>query len=583
MRQGRIVEVGEKRGLLAAPRHPYTALADRQPSLAAGGRRDAAVRRSASRRGAAPLLDIEDLQVRFRQRRTVQPELPSIRRSNGVSLRVMPGETVGIVGESGSGKSTLARAILGLTPITSGHVTLRGRRLAPRPRRGWRTLRQRRRRWCSRTRYNALNPRMTIGQTLAEVLRVQGKHRARATSPARSASCSTSSGSTAPSLDRKPRSMSGGQCQRAGIARALAVDPRLIIADECVAALDVTIQAQIVELFRDLRGAHAPDAAVHRPRPRHRAQSLRARRGDASRRDRRGGSVGGDFRPAPASLHCRADRRDPATSTRTSRCLLRRRWRPRIPMRSRTDHQKPTRRGMHDVEEQVDAASASPRFLAGLTIGAGIAEAAGVLTIGRREDFDHLRPDQDRAEHRLLGVLQRLRRADPRRQDRHQAGARPGRELGRSSDDGLTYTLQACATPSSPTARRSPPRTPPSRLLRIRDDEGSLWADQLQRHRHRRGDRRPHARRQAEARRSAPFLSTLAMPGASILSKAGLETLGDGGLRREPRRAPAPSPSRSGGAATASSWRRTRISGRPTESASTASSGSRCPTTTPAC
>ena len=100
--------------------------------------------------------------------------------------------------------------------------------------------------------YNALNPRLTIGQMLAEVLRVQGKTRARATSRPRAASCSTWSASTASSLDRKPRSMSGGQCQRAGIARALAVDPKLIIADECVAALDVTIQAQIVELFRDL-------------------------------------------------------------------------------------------------------------------------------------------------------------------------------------------------------------------------------------------------------------------------------------------------------------------------------------------
>jgi peptide/nickel transport system ATP-binding protein len=100
--------------------------------------------------------------------------------------------------------------------------------------------------------FNALNPRMTIGQTLSEVLKVQGKV-ASSSIPERINELLDLVGLEREFAGRKPRSMSGGQCQRAGIARALAVDPKMIIADECVAALDVTIQAQIVELFQELK------------------------------------------------------------------------------------------------------------------------------------------------------------------------------------------------------------------------------------------------------------------------------------------------------------------------------------------
>lgn len=99
--------------------------------------------------------------------------------------------------------------------------------------------------------FNALNPRFTIGQTLAEVLAVQGKV-AKADISARIGELLDLVGLDREFANRKPRSMSGGQCQRAGIARSLAVDPKLIIADECVAALDVTIQAQVIDLFREL-------------------------------------------------------------------------------------------------------------------------------------------------------------------------------------------------------------------------------------------------------------------------------------------------------------------------------------------
>jgi peptide/nickel transport system ATP-binding protein len=161
----------------------------------------------------------------------------------------MKGETVGIVGESGSGKSTLARTILGLNAATSGAIRFDGQDIAS----GGAALATLRRETAMvfQDPFNALNPRMTVGQMLAEVLSVQGKVEPRRIAD-RSAELLDLVGLGREFLGRKPRSMSGGQCQRAGIARALAVDPKLIIADECVAALDVTIQAQIVELFRQL-------------------------------------------------------------------------------------------------------------------------------------------------------------------------------------------------------------------------------------------------------------------------------------------------------------------------------------------
>ena len=138
--------------LLAAPRHPYTRSLIAQPSLAAGRGRAAAAPSSAGAPAAAPLLDIEDLHVRFAERRPVRGERRASTPSNGVSLRVMPGETVGIVGESGSGKSTLARAILGLTPVIVGHdhasTAPTSLATAPRARRRCGA----RRRWSSRTR-----------------------------------------------------------------------------------------------------------------------------------------------------------------------------------------------------------------------------------------------------------------------------------------------------------------------------------------------------------------------------------------------------------------------------------------------
>ncbi len=251
MRSGRLLEQGPKRTILSRPENPYTIdLINSHPSLP-----DEAATQSEPTRpktSAKPLLEIDDLCVDFRvgggfYRGSGAKTVSAV---SGVSLQVKPGETIGIVGESGSGKSTLARAVLGLTPISSGHVTFDGVDLTQQKSAGLAKLR-RETAMVFQDPFNALNPRLTIGQTLAEVLKVHGKV-AKADIPARIGELLDLVGLEREFADRKPRSMSGGQCQRAGIARALAVNPKLIIADECVAALDVTIQAQIIDLFREL-------------------------------------------------------------------------------------------------------------------------------------------------------------------------------------------------------------------------------------------------------------------------------------------------------------------------------------------
>ncbi|TBF23801.1 ABC transporter ATP-binding protein (plasmid) [Rhizobium leguminosarum] len=251
LRGGKLIEEGPKRTILARPQHPYTInLINSHPSLP-GAISAPLLEIAEAGKPARPLLEIDDLHVRFRAGGALlRGGAKTVSAVAGVSLQIMPGETVGIVGESGSGKSTLARAVLGLTPLSSGHVTFDGVDLALQKSAGLAKLR-RETAMVFQDPYNALNPRLTIGQMLAEVLKVQGKV-ARADIPVRIGELLDLVGLEREFAGRKPRSMSGGQCQRAGIARALAVDPKMIIADECVAALDVTIQVQIIELFRDL-------------------------------------------------------------------------------------------------------------------------------------------------------------------------------------------------------------------------------------------------------------------------------------------------------------------------------------------
>jgi peptide/nickel transport system ATP-binding protein len=251
LREGRIVEEGRTPSLLAAPRHPYTVVLVRtHPSRPVDP--DPAPKPTPGPPPSAPLLEVEGLEVRYRRGGVrFADRRHGVVALRGIDVRVLPGESVGIVGESGSGKSTLARAVLGLIPITAGHIRFGGGDLADNRAAVLAALR-RDAAMVFQDHDKALNSRLTIGRALAEVLAVRGKT-AKADIPARVGELLDLVALDRAFADRKPRSMSGGQCQRAGIARALAVDPRLLIADECVAGLDVITQTQIIDLLGQLR------------------------------------------------------------------------------------------------------------------------------------------------------------------------------------------------------------------------------------------------------------------------------------------------------------------------------------------
>jgi oligopeptide/dipeptide ABC transporter ATP-binding protein len=200
---------------------------------------------AASGSSVKPLLEIENLSVHFRQGSRVT------RAVDGVSLNVGAGETVGLVGESGSGKSTIGRAIVGLVPITSGTIRFDGRDIT--------TANLKLRRELSaemqvvfQDPYSSLNPAKTIGQTLAEPMSVHEKI-SRSDRADRVAEMLERVGMPVDAANRYPAQFSGGQRQRIAIARALMLKPRLVICDEPVSALDLSIQAQIMNLLADLQ------------------------------------------------------------------------------------------------------------------------------------------------------------------------------------------------------------------------------------------------------------------------------------------------------------------------------------------
>jgi oligopeptide/dipeptide ABC transporter ATP-binding protein len=200
----------------------------------------------------APLLDIVDLKKHFPVRRSAfGARRGMVKAVDGVSFEVRPGETLGLVGESGCGKSTVGRMILRLIEPTSGAVRFDGEDLLALE---GEALRRRRAdlQLIFQDPYGSLDPRQTVGQIVGEPLVIHGIGD-RVERQARVLKLIERVGLSAEHLGRHPHEFSGGQRQRIGIARALALDPRLIVCDEAVSALDVSIQAQVVNLLKRLQ------------------------------------------------------------------------------------------------------------------------------------------------------------------------------------------------------------------------------------------------------------------------------------------------------------------------------------------
>jgi oligopeptide transport system ATP-binding protein len=175
-----------------------------------------------------------------------------IRAVDDVTFSIEAGKTVGLVGESGSGKTTVGRSILKLIPATSGRVKFQGRDILPMSERQFRPLR-RRMQMIFQDPYGSLNPRFTIGEIVAEALEIHFPEMSRPDRSHRVAELLNLVGLKPDMMRRYPHEFSGGQRQRIGIARALAVKPDFIVCDEPVSALDVSVQAQIVNLLQDLQ------------------------------------------------------------------------------------------------------------------------------------------------------------------------------------------------------------------------------------------------------------------------------------------------------------------------------------------
>ncbi len=202
-----------------------------------------------------PLLEVEGLRMYFPiiEGVLIGRKIGEVKAVDGLDFTIGRGETLGLVGESGCGKTTTGRCILGLERPTAGAIRYNGVDIATLERRDLLALR-RRIQVIFQDPYSSLNPRMKVGEIIGEPMQVHGIERNAARRAARVGELLAVCGLNPAFADRYPHEMSGGQRQRVGIARALALEPEFIVCDEAVSALDVSIQAQIINLLEDLRG-----------------------------------------------------------------------------------------------------------------------------------------------------------------------------------------------------------------------------------------------------------------------------------------------------------------------------------------
>ena len=200
-----------------------------------------------------PLMEVRDLKVHFPVRSgLLRRQTDVFKAVDGVSFSVPAGKTVGLLGESGSGKTTIGRTLVKLLAATAGEVLWKGEDILPMSEREFRPLR-RRIQYIFQDPFGSLNPRMTISKIIGEALEIHFKEMRPSERDDRVAALLQRVGLRSEMGSRFPHEFSGGQRQRIGIARALAVEPEFLICDEPVSALDVSVQAQIVNLLQDIQ------------------------------------------------------------------------------------------------------------------------------------------------------------------------------------------------------------------------------------------------------------------------------------------------------------------------------------------
>jgi len=251
MRTGEFVESGSAEDVFYRPQHDYTKmLLEAVPRIELEAKRNNANRESDTQSNV--ILDVNELSVQFNIRGALFKPATQLQAVNKVSFQLLAGETLAIVGESGSGKSTLARAVLNLIPSYTGSVSWLGQSIGGLAEKQFKFLR-RDLQIVFQDPLASLNPTMTVGESIMEPLKVFEPKMSGKLQRERIISVMAKVGLDASFLNRYPHELSGGQNQRVGIARAIILEPKLIICDEAVSALDVSVQAQVLALLQSLQ------------------------------------------------------------------------------------------------------------------------------------------------------------------------------------------------------------------------------------------------------------------------------------------------------------------------------------------